>query len=142
MVLSCLYGYHAGDIPLDFWSQQETFNARSLPRMIAVAGIIASLSLILSPSPRTDWSQLTAQRWWPGALLVSLMSAYGMVIPLLGFVVSTVLFLGLAFMVLGERKPVRILAVSTPLAAGSWVLMDALGIHLPTGSWIMAAMGT
>ena len=98
--------------------------------------------LILSPSPRTDWSQLTAQRWWPVALLVSLMSAYGMVIPLLGFVVSTVLFLGLAFMVLGERKPVRILAVSTPLAAGSWVLMDALGIHLPTGSWIMAAMGT
>lgn len=134
LIVSCLYGYFANQIPLDFWSQQESFNARSLPRLIAAAGILASCLLIVIPAPRTDWTLFSRLRWRPAALLLIMMSAYGLVMEFLGFAVSTIAFLGGAFVVLGARHPARILLVSVSLALGFWLLMDRLGVYLVPGS--------
>ncbi|MEX0941721.1 MAG: tripartite tricarboxylate transporter TctB family protein [Pseudomonadales bacterium] len=134
LIVSCLYGYFGNEIPLDFWSQQETFDARSMPRLLAAAGIVASVLLIVTPVAKTDWSLFSQLRWQPAVLLLILMSAYGFLMEFLGFAVSTILFLSGAFVVLGERKPLRILLVSLSLALGFWLLMDQLGIYLLPGS--------
>jgi len=136
LLLSILYGYFAGDIPLDYFSQQETFNARSLPRIIAVAAGLVSLGLIVMPSPRTNWQFLGQLNWRPALLLLLLMSVYGLVLDPLGFVLATTLFLLAAFFVLGERHWIRMLAVSVPLAGGFWLLMTWLEIYLGTGTLI------
>lgn len=145
LVVSCLYGYFANDIPLDFWSQQETFNARSMPRMVAAAGVVCAVVLIVAPSPRTDWALVGQQNWAPAILLLALMSVYGLLIEPLGFIVSTTAFLLTAFAVLGERRPLRMLLVALPLATGFWLLMDSLGIYLEAGTLfrdLLAAVGT
>lgn len=133
-LLFCVgYGWSALDIPLDFWSEQETFTARSLPLLLAVAGGIVSLLLIASPSAQTDWGALARLNWTPGVLLLVLMAAYSFAFEFLGFVISTVLFLMLGFGALGERNVVRMLVVAVPVAGGFWLLLHQLGIELGTG---------
>jgi len=45
------YGALAFQIPLIFLSQGETFNARSMPYGIAIAGMVFSLLILILPSP-------------------------------------------------------------------------------------------
>ncbi|MCB1692935.1 MAG: tripartite tricarboxylate transporter TctB family protein [Pseudomonadales bacterium] len=137
LVLCLGYGYYAGEIQLDFFSQQEPFNARSMPQMIAVAGIVISILLIVTPSTRTDWAFLKDLNWKPALLLLALMALYGAVFDYLGYAIATVLFLVAAFIVLGERRPTRMLLVSIPVTFGFWGLMYLLGISLSPGALIL-----
>jgi putative tricarboxylic transport membrane protein len=127
------YGYLATDIPLDFWSEQEAFNARTLPYFIAAFGMIVSLFLVLLPSGPTDWKAVTRLRWSPAILLLLGMSIYGALFETLGFIVATLLFLVSGYVVLGERRIVAMLLASVPLVLGFWLLMDFLGIYLNAG---------
>jgi putative tricarboxylic transport membrane protein len=127
------YGYLATDIPLDFWSEQEAFNARTLPYFVAAFGMIVSLFLILLPSGPTDWKAVTRLRWSPAILLLLAMSIYGALFETLGFIVATLLFLVSGYVVLGERRIVAMLLASVPLVLGFWLLMDFLGIYLNAG---------
>ena len=54
LVLFLAYGYLTRDIPLDFWAQEEPFNARTLPYAISVGGVLVSLLLIVVPSADTN----------------------------------------------------------------------------------------
>ena len=67
--------------------------------------------------------------------LVALMLLYAGLLEQLGFVLATGLFLCAGFLVLGERRPVRIGLVTVALTAGFYFLMAALEIHLPQGAW-------
>ncbi|XOV88618.1 MAG: tripartite tricarboxylate transporter TctB family protein [Pseudomonadota bacterium] len=138
LLLSGGYGYFAGQIPLDFWSEQEPFNARSMPTFIAVFGAVCSVLLIVTRSPTTDWRGLWRLNWRPACLLLALMSVYGVAFTYLGFGISTVLFLMIAFLILGERRMVPMLLVAVPLVAGFWLILKLLGIQLESGAWLMA----
>ncbi len=138
LLLSGCYGYFAGEIPLDFWSEQEPFNARSMPGFIAIAGIVVSILLIAAPSAKTDWGQLQHMNWRPAALLLVMMSVYGLAFEYLGFVVSTIVFLIVSFIVLGERRVAPMVLVAIPLVGGFWLILKLLGIHLETGAWLEA----
>lgn len=140
LALSLAYGYGATQIQLDFFSRQETFNARSMPQFIAVCGIICSLLMIVLPSGRTDWSALVRLDWVRPLALVLLMWGYAASFELLGFPLATLLFLNLAFLTLGERRPLRMLVVSVPLVLGFWLLMDVLGIYLSPGAFFEELM--
>ncbi|MEL6751169.1 MAG: tripartite tricarboxylate transporter TctB family protein, partial [Pseudomonadota bacterium] len=49
----------------------------------------------------------------------------------LGFILSTSLFLIAGFMLLGERRPLWLLAASVPLVVAFWALMDrVLGVYV------------
>jgi len=141
LVLSGLYGWFAADIPLDFFSRQETFNARSMPLLLAAAGATCSMLMIVLPSPRTDFAAWRQLRWREPTLLLLLMWAYASVFELLGFAVATTLFLSMAITLLGERRPIRILAVVLPLTGGFWLLMDLLGIYLAPGDLFSGFIG-
>jgi putative tricarboxylic transport membrane protein len=91
--LSIGYGYAAADITLDFWSVQAFFTARTLPYIIATAGIICASLLIL-------------------------MSAYGAMLEPLGFIFATSIFLIAGFQMLGIHQWWVSCRVSVALALG------------------------
>ncbi len=127
------YLYFAGDIPLDFWSEEEVFNARSMPYLIGSCGIICSVLLIAAPGPVFNWSRIRELNWLPALLLLVTTSIYGLVLESLGFLVSTSLLLTIAFAILGERKWLKMTAIAIGIAVIFWLLMDALGIYLAPG---------
>ncbi|MBT4492450.1 MAG: tripartite tricarboxylate transporter TctB family protein, partial [Gammaproteobacteria bacterium] len=51
----------------------------------------------------------------------------------LGFLISGVLMLALGFVILGERRPLPVVAVSVPVVLGLYLLLTALDIHLDPG---------
>lgn len=141
LCLSGAYGYFATEIPLDYFSRQETFTARTLPYFISAAGVLVSLLLLLTPSLPTDWARLRDLRWMPAGLLLMLMFAYGAVLESLGFPLATIAFLITAWFVMGERRPVWLFGLSIPLTFGFWLLMDQLGIYLYPGDLIEPWIG-
>lgn len=134
LLLFSAYGYLATDIPLDFWSEEERFNARSLPYLIAIFGMVVSVLLVILPAQPTDWKALTHLRWKPAILLLVTMSLYGLLLETLGFIVASLLFLVTGYGLLGERRKVLMLIASAPLILGFWMLMDFLGIYLDPGN--------
>tara|TARA_R110002072_G_scaffold113986_4_gene243884 strand:- start:4257 stop:4754 length:498 start_codon:yes stop_codon:yes gene_type:complete len=132
-ILSLAYLYTAQGIPLDYWGEQEPFNARSLPYLLGVGCAIVSLLLVVLPSPGFDWSEFRQLNYLPAILLLALLSLYGLVINLVGFFVATTVLLAAGFLVLGEQRPWRIALISVGVSASFWLIMDLLGIYLSPG---------
>ena len=72
--------------------------------------------------------------WGRVGLLTLAMVLYGALFKPLGFILATTLFLAAGFMVLGERRPLLVLAVSGGVALGFWAVMSRLlGLYLAPG---------
>ena len=142
IMLFTTYGQLAQDIPLDFWSEQEVFNAQSMPYLISQAGILISSLLFLFPGKTPDVIREQASLdWLRASLLLVLLSGYGLILEFAGFALATVLFLVAGFVVLGERRAHLIFLASIPLVLGFWLLMDALGIFLAPGDILRSFQG-
>ena len=127
------YGLLTQEILLDFWAAEEIFTARTFPEIIATGGVFFSLMLIIWPGPAVsgfDWHELNLP---PVLLLLALLGVFSLSIEYLGFLVSGVLMLALAFVILGERRPLPVLAVSIPTVVGLYLLLTALDIYLDPG---------
>ena len=135
LLLFLSYGYFVQDIPLDFFAEQELFNARSLPYVLAILGTLISLCLLLFPSPPTDWSSLLQQKWLRVCGLVLLMLGFSRVLEGAGFVPATTVLLLCGYILMGERRWPYLLLASLPVTLALALLMQLLGIQLPTGSW-------
>ena len=143
LAVSASYLWTATAIPLDFWSESERFNARSMPYLAGgIAVIVASLLLIWpGMRPNLDAYDLMLPR--PGTrtfstlLLVGLMFAYPAGLTWLGFPIATGIFLMLAFRVMGERRLPVGAAIACALAVTFWLLMNQLGIHLAVTPWFL-----
>lgn len=127
------YGFATQDILLDFWAEEELFNARSFPILIAIGGSVLALLLVLFPPEFEKPGPLVFNIELFG--LIALMLLYAGLLEQLGFVIATGLFLCAGFLVLGERRPVRLGLITVALTAGFYFLMTALEIHLPQGTW-------
>jgi putative tricarboxylic transport membrane protein len=127
------YGFATQDILLDFWAEEELFNARSFPILIAIGGSILALLLIMFPPVFETPSSSVFNTELVG--LVVLMLLYAGLLEQLGFVLATGLFLLTGFLVLGERRLVLLGLVTVTLTGGVYFLMAALEIHLPQGEW-------
>ncbi len=78
------------------------------------------------PWNRYDWPRV--------GLLLLTMVAYGATFTWLGFLVSTMLFLGAGYLILGERRLVVIGSASVLVTVGFWLIMTKLlGIYLAPG---------
>lgn len=140
LALAMAYGYFVGDIPLLPGDDMEPINARTLPKALAwMLGVVAFLQLVLpEKDPEEDGNSfLTAFKglnWTRAISLGVLMIAYGMTIKLVGFLISTSIFLMLGFWILGERRIHIILLASVPVVAAFWyILSKLLGIYLAPG---------
>lgn len=145
VALCCIYGYAA------FFTMDDTLPPilrrnpvwpSTFPKILSVAGIIVGLVVLLSPKPEPkpgakkadgaiDISRLGDYHIGQALALVGLMLAYAMTLRPLGFLGSTVLFLVLGAVILGERR-FHVLIPVAAIAAGSiWYLVqEVLGIFL------------
>ncbi len=135
LIVSLLYGWAATQIPLDFWSEQEAFNARSLPYGLATAGSLIAALLLLIPDERTDFEFLLKLKWSPALLLLALLAIYGLSFEVLGYFVATAGLLAGGFMIMGERRPGLIVMISAGVTLGFWGIMTSLDIYLTPGEW-------
>ena len=139
LMFSIAYGFWHYKIPLTFISQQETFNARTMPYALGIIGSVLSLIMLVLPTRRSeeDTSLKAAFKGldWPRVgLLVVMMVFYGLTLRLVGFVISSVLFLVGGFTILGERRWWLIFVGSVPLVLFIWFLMSKiLGMYIAPG---------
>ena len=130
------YGLLAQDIQLDFWAEEELFNARTFPTLIAIGGTLVSLAFVLFPPTLPEpVSRVIGDKpdWRAACLLLLVLLVYGFLLEPLGFLVSTSLMLMAGFVTLGERRWLLLLAVGAGLPLAFYLLMSALGIHLEAG---------
>ncbi len=139
LVLSIGYGLYAFKIPLTFLSQDETFNARTMPFVLAILGAVFSLLMIILPTmeseePASVKDIVQGLDWTRAWQFIALMVAYGIAITWLGFIISSILFLGIGFYLTGERRIKVMLIASIPLVIGIWLLMSkVLGMYIAPG---------
>ena len=135
------YGYFAQQIPLDFFSETEVFNARSLPTMIAIFGIIVGIVQLVHPAATSETSP-TRQSFGTfhvirPTMLIGLIFGYAWFVPVTGFLITTCIFLWLSFFAMGERRWILMSGVAVILPLTFQWLMSALGIYLdPGGLWL------
>ncbi|WP_350333627.1 tripartite tricarboxylate transporter TctB family protein [Coralliovum pocilloporae] len=123
LLLFCLtYGYLSQDIRLLPFQANVAFHARTMPEVLAVLGIGLSLIVIVFPGS-SEGLDMRGYDWPKVIVFLVLMSAYGLTIRPLGFIISTSLFLMIGFRLLGERKIPVLLMVAVPLVVAFWVLM-------------------
>ena len=124
------YGLAGLGIELPLVQQGAMFNAKSLPTALTLIGLSGGLWLVCKPADQTV-AKLAGLRWIHAATFLALMSAYGLTIRPLGFVLTTLLFLSIGFVSLGERRPIPVIATATSITGGFWLLMHhGLGVYL------------
>ena len=122
LIFCLIYGYLSQEIRLLPFQRNAAFTARTMPEALTIIGVGLSLLLIVFPA-RPDTPQIRGLLWGKTAIFLALMSAYGLTIRPMGFLLSTSLFLIIGFALLGERRPVILLAVAVPLVFAFWALM-------------------
>lgn len=135
----CLaYARLIGDITLLPFQESNAFTAKTMPQALAALGVALSLWIIVFPagSGRLALGGLALGRV---ALFLALMSAYGLAIRPMGFLISTSLFLMVGFALLGERRPLTLILAAVPLVVAFWVLMTQ-GLDVFIEPW-PAALG-
>jgi len=140
LLFSILYFYKSYDIHLLPGSHFDVMNARTFPFYLGVLGVALSiLMLILSfvkpdPEDRLDWEKLKGYDFKKGLYLVAAMIFYGLTIRTLGFIISTILFLSIGFLILGERSVKVILLTSVGVSVVFWFLLTKiLGVYIEQG---------
>ena len=137
------YLWTATSIPLDFWSESERFNARSMPYLAGGAALIVGALLLVWPGSSPDLNAYDLALPRPGSkalsglLLVGLMFTYPLGLTWLGFPLATALFLTTAFRIMGETPVVLGGLVASALAATFWLIMNQLDIHLEVAPWLL-----
>lgn len=139
-VVFAAYGLESLTIPLFPGQEFEPFKPRTMPVALAIIGMfLAGVRIIrLSGTPEAvDGQALAAFNWAPAIRLCLVMLAYGFLMDRLGFIVSTTLFLTVAFLVLGERRRSVLLFFPLAFSAAFFLLMTrGLGLYLAPGAWM------
>ncbi|MEX3006844.1 tripartite tricarboxylate transporter TctB family protein [Hoeflea sp. TYP-13] len=131
------YGVLSQNITLLPIQAKAAFTARTMPEVLMVLGIGLSLLVILFPGSH-ERPRLAGFNWTTAALFMVLMSAYGLTIRPLGFLLSTSVFLIAGFAMLGERSVTKLLLVSVPLVVAFWVLMtQGLDVFIEPLPWFL-----
>ena len=144
ITLCCVYGYAAfftmdGSLPPIL--RRNPIWPSTFPKILTVMGLIVGLIVLFTPKPKgekppvkdgaIDLSRLGDYHIGQAIFLLVLMVAYALTLRPLGFVGSTLGFLVIGAVILGERR-FHILIPVAGIAAGSiWYLVqEVLGIFL------------
>jgi putative tricarboxylic transport membrane protein len=139
LLFSIAYGLLARQITLTFLAQQETFTSRTMPYALSVIGILLSFLILVLPTADESGKKSLAKEtagmdWATAILLVVLMFGYGLIMKWLGFIIASILFLLVGFLILGERRWKRMVLTAVPLVFVLWGIMSMLlGVYIAPG---------
>ena len=136
VAFSIAYGWQATGIDIFPGQEYEPFTPQTFPLALsvvcAILGLGQTVKALRTPNAKSEpWRRYD----WPRvSLLLLTMVAYGATFAWLGFLVSTMLFLGAGYLILGERRPIVIGSASVLVTVGFWLIMTkVLGIYLAPG---------
>ncbi len=145
-IFSICYGYYAFQIPLYPGEEYDVFTSQTMPKIYAVTSIIVSaLAILLSvindfrtkiteTESVSEKSQFSTKGWIQCSSLIALMIFYGATLEPFGFIISTITFLILGYLILGERRVKTLILASVPVVIIFWAIMtQLLGIYLSSG---------
>jgi len=148
-IFSVCYGYYAYQIPFYPGEEYEVFTSQTMPKLYAFLAIGVSVLAVIS-SLISDFSNRNQEKeinntgvvnetfnrkgWMQVVSLIALMIYYGTTLEILGFITSTISFLVIGYLILGERNIKRLFLASVPVVIVFWAIMtQLLGIYLTTG---------
>lgn len=146
-LFSISYGYYARQIPLYPGEEYDVFTSQTMPTLYAILAMFTSaLALILSvikdiksaksnePTSKRRNIQFDYLGWSRCTALIGLMIFYGSTLEPFGFILSTITFLILGYLILGERRIKILFIASVPVVLVFWAIMtQLLGIYLSAG---------
>ncbi|MBU2511379.1 tripartite tricarboxylate transporter TctB family protein [bacterium] len=142
LIFSTAYGIVASRIPMMFYAEEGAFTPRTMPYALCACGIVVSLAMLILPTVSEDEEKdhslagaFKGLEWKQVGQLAVVMILYGLTLKVVGFLVSTFVFLMAGFWILGERRIKVLLLVSIPLVVGFWLIMTKLlEVYLDPGS--------
>lgn len=144
LMICMAYGYAAFftmDASLPPFMQRNPIWPSTFPKVLSVLAILCALAVLLGfekdagrngPAPGDiDYRRLTDYKLGQALALLGLMAAYALLLRPAGFLLSTVGFLVIGGVVLGERRWLVMFVVAGLAAGGIWYLVqEVLGIFL------------
>lgn len=135
-----IYGYTAWftmDAGLAPFMQRNPIWPSTFPKVLSILGIVASTIILLgvekgdSAIGEIDYRRLGDYHLGQAVMLLGLMIAYALCLRPVGFIISTVSFLVLGSLILGERKWHVMIPVAAIATLVVWYLVQqVLGIFL------------
>ncbi len=102
------------------------------PRMIGIASIVLTLWTLIEELSKSARVRTDPQRWKGVVLLMALCLGYAVTLRLFGGFIATVLFLGLALMILNRGQPLKNLLLAILIPGGVYLLFDkGLNANMP-----------
>ncbi|MGA1931623.1 tripartite tricarboxylate transporter TctB family protein [Arcobacter sp. YIC-464] len=147
LVFSCFYFYNVFNIKKMPGSQFEVMTASTFPFYIGVAGIVISILILIFSIVKKDedvlsLSYLKTLDFKTTALFIVAMIFYGFTIRTLGFIIATIIFLALGFLILKERNLKRIFLISVGVSVGFYLILNnLLGVYIDPGMIFDAIAG-
>lgn len=142
-IFSVCYGYYALQIPLYPGEEYDVVTSQTMPKIYAIAGMIISVLAVIMSAVQDLLQQNESEKkerqfnkkgWAQVASLILLMCYYAATLEFLGFILSTISFLIMGYLILGERRIKILFLASVPVVIVFWAIMtQLLGIFLATG---------
>ena len=139
LAFSSFYFFNVFSIKKMPGSQFEVMTASTFPFYLGLGGIIISLLILVLSFVKKDTDFLTIEYlrkldFKTTIYFVFAMIFYGFTIRILGFIISTIIFLTIGFLLLKERKIKRILLISVGVSIGFYLLLNnVLGVYIDPG---------
>jgi putative tricarboxylic transport membrane protein len=132
LLFSLAYFWLAFSIKVPPSSDDSPFSARSFPLILGPLGMALAFVILVKPPPGAE-IRAPAFGWFRAAGLIALMGVYAFAIRHLGFVVTSAIFLGGGFFLLGERRPLVLAVVAVGVSLGFWIMFTLLDVKLDWG---------
>ncbi len=139
LAFSCFYFFNVFSIKKMPVSQYEVMTASTFPFYIGLFGIAISLLILILSFVKKDTDFLSMDYiksldFKTTIYFVLAMIFYGFTIRTLGFIISTIIFLGIGFLLLKEKNIKRILLISSGVSIGFYLLLNnVLGVYIDPG---------
>jgi putative tricarboxylic transport membrane protein len=112
---------------------QDPLGPKAFPLVIAALVALSSVVMLVKPDRNPAWPNL--RKWLEMAVTVGVMVAYAVVLPELGFVLSSALLAGFMVQRLGGT-PLQSVVGGIVMSVGIFVVFTyALGLSLARGPW-------
>lgn len=139
LAFSSFYFFNVFNIKKMPGSQFEVMTASTFPFYLGLGGIIISLLILVLSFVKKDNDFLTIEYlkkldFKTTFYFVLAMIFYGFTIRTLGFIISTIIFLTIGFLLLKEKNIRRILLISSGVSIGFYLLLNnVLGVYIDPG---------
>jgi len=152
LLIAATYGYTAFfvmDAALLPFAKNSSIWPSTFPKVVSALSIFVGLGLLKSSLQQTKedadslMAELMGYEWTPVIIFIVMMVAYAILLRPFGFILSSIGFLFIGAIVLGEKRYITLAIVSGAFSVGIWYLVqEVLGIFLkPWPSFLAGLTG-